>query len=99
MASEVAKALMGKMNSSYTPHHAPSTKVLVQHTAKLHISEKKRSIEHTRYTGYPGGLRQETLGSYMARRGKSETLRRTVRGMLPRNQQLTERMKNLKIEE
>lgn len=99
VASEVAKALMGKMNSSYTPHHAPHTEVLVRHAKKLLISEKKRSIERVRYTGYPGGLRKETLGSYMTRRGVEEALRRAVKGMLPRNTLLVGRMKNLKIEE
>lgn len=97
VASEAAKALMGKTYAAYTPHIALRVRVTVVHAGRMHTTEKKRHETYTHYSGYPGGLKRETRASLALRRGVDEVLRRTVKGMLPRNRLLTQRMKNLTI--
>jgi len=100
VASEAAKALMGKANADYTPHIRSDIKVTIEHAGKLRVSEKKRLQKiYTRYTGYPGGLRKESLGSLVGRKGNVAALKKAIRGMLPRNTMLVARLKNLSITE
>ena len=87
VASEAAKALMGKMRPDYTPNKNSNVKVSVTNAGKLYIRERKRSRTiYTTYSGYPGGL-------------KKEAVRRAVARMLPRNTMHTPRLKNLSITE
>lgn len=100
VASEAAKALMGKTHASYTPHIRSQVKVEITNAGKLRISEKKRLQKvYTRYSGYPGGLKHESLGSLRGRSGASAALRHAVKGMLPRNTMLVARLKNLIIKD
>jgi large subunit ribosomal protein L13 len=100
VASEAAKALMGKKQASYTPHIRSDVRVEVQNASKLRILEKKRAQKtYTTYSGYPGGFKKETLANLSARKGHGEALRRAVRRMLPRNTMLTARLKNLIVTE
>ncbi len=66
---------------------------------KVRISGTKSDTKiYTRYTGYPGGLKQETYKELVARHGKDEALRNAVYGMLPGNKLRAKRMKLLTIE-
>ncbi len=98
IASEAAKALMGKTLPSYTPHIRSDVKVHVTNADKIRITEKKRTQQtYVSYSGYPGGLRTETLAMLNSRRGRSEVVRRAIARMIPRNRLHTARMKNLTI--
>lgn len=100
VASEAAKALMGKMRADYTPNKHSDVKVSVVNAGKLYIRERKRSSTiYTTYSGYPGGQKRESLASLTARKGNSEALRRAVARMLPRNTMHTPRLKNLVVTE
>ena len=100
VASEAAKALMGKMRADYTPNRNSNIKVSVANAGKLYIRERKRSRTiYTTYSGYPGGLKKESLASLTARKGNAEAIRRAVARMLPRNTMHTPRLKNLSITE
>jgi large subunit ribosomal protein L13 len=100
VASEAAKALMGKMRADYTPNKFSDVKVTVSNVGKLYTREKKRATKtYTSYSGYPGGLKRETLASLNARKGKGEAVRRAVMRMLPRNTMRVGRLKNLTVTE
>src|SRR3989344_1148492 len=100
VASEAAKALMGKTRADYTPNKNSGVKVTVSNAGKLYIRERKRSRTiYTTYSGYPGGLKKESLSSLTARKGNGEAIRRAVARMLPRNTMHTPRLKNLSITE
>lgn len=100
VASEAAKALMGKTDASYTPHILSDVKVTISHASKIQMPEKKRMAKtYTHYTGYPGGLRKATFSTLTARKGVGEAIRLAVKRMLPRNTMLVARMKNLIITE
>lgn len=99
VATVAAKALMGKTRADYVPHINSNVKVNVINASKIYTREKKRTQKtYTSYSGYPGGLRHETLSQLIARKGgNGEALRRAVSRMLPRNTMKTARMKNLTI--
>ncbi len=98
VASTAAKALMGKMSPAYTPHIQSVSKVVVTNAGKLHIPEKRRLQKvYTNYSGYPGGLKKETLSSLTARKGNSAALKRAIQRMLPRNAMRNDRLKRLTI--
>src|SRR3989344_5088969 len=100
VASEAAKALMGKTRPDYTPNKSSGVKVTVTNASKLYIRERKRTQTiYTTYSGYPGGLKRESLASLTARKGRGEALRRAVSRMLPRNTMHTARMKSLTVTE
>lgn len=100
VATEAAKALMGKTSADYTPHVRSDVKVSVQNAGKVYTRERKQLQKiYTSYSGYPGGFKKESLSSLNARKGKGEAIRRAVKRMLPRNTMLTPRMKNLTITE
>src|SRR3989344_5469301 len=100
VASEAAKALMGKAHADYTPHILSNVKVTIENASKTRTTEKKRLQKiYTTYSGYPGGLKKESLGNLMGRKGNREVIRRAIKGMLPRNTMLVARLKNLSITE
>ena len=90
--------LMGKTSPQYMPHVRSDVKVSITNAEKLYIRERKRTQKiYTTYSGYPGGMKRESLSSLNARKGHGEALRRAVARMLPRNTMHTPRMKNLII--
>ncbi len=98
IASEAAKALMGKTSADYTPNIRSDVKVVVNNCGKLYTPEKKRRQKvYTNYSGYPGGLKSETLANLNARKGPGEAVRIAVSRMIPRNTMHTARMKNLTV--
>lgn len=100
VATEAAKALMGKTSADYTPHIASQVHVTVTNAGKIRMTEKKRLQKvYTQYSGHPGGLKKESLGSLVGRSGKSAAVRKAVERMLPRNTMKTGRLKRLNVTE
>jgi len=100
VASEAAKALMGKTRADYTPHVKSDVKVMISNASKLSISEKKRAMKtYQRYSGYPGGQKSLSLANMAARKGYREVIRHAVQRMLPNNTMRVGRLKNLIITE
>lgn len=100
VASEIAQLLMGKNNPTFVRHIAPTVTVTVQHASQLTMTQKKRGEkEYSQFSGYPGGLRKETLESVIEKKGYGEVIRRAVYGMLPNNKLRPIMLKNLIIEE
>lgn len=100
VASEAAKALIGKMSPDYTPNVRSDVKVTITNASKLVVREKKLLQKtFTRYTGFPGGFKKESLGRLNARKGEGEAVRRAVASMLPKNTMRVARMKNLTVTE
>jgi large subunit ribosomal protein L13 len=100
LATDVAATLMGKNSTSFAKHTAASVTVRVTNASKIDVSDKKKENEtYATFSGYPGGLKKETLGHLGDRRGYAEVLRRTVGGMIPNNKLKKLRLKNLLISE
>jgi large subunit ribosomal protein L13 len=98
VASEAAQALLGKKSPQYVKNFVLPVHVTIANVSKLRISEKREAqTTYIRYTGYPGGLRSQTMTELKAKKGLDEVVRMTVDGMIPRNKLRKERMKRLSI--
>ncbi len=100
VATEAALHLMGKHTPAYRPNKAGDTSVIITNASKLSIPEKKRAQElYSRYSGYPGGLKQLRMEEVIDKKGYREIVRIAVKGMLPKNRLQSVRMKKLSITE
>lgn len=100
VAGEVAILLMGKNSASFAKNKVAPAEVEVTNASKVKIDEKKlKSKKYKRFSGYPGGLKEETLSHLLERKGYSEALRIAVYGMLPKNKLRDRMIKNLIVKE
>jgi len=98
VASEAASALLGKKSVHFVKNKVLPVKVTITNASKLVLTEKRVSQKgYTRYTGYPGGLKQFTMSELKAKKGIGAVIHKTVDGMIPRNKLRKERMKRLII--
>lgn len=98
LAAEIAKILRGKHKPMYTPHLDCGDNVIVINAEKVATTGKKVSDKvYHRHTGYPGGLRTETLGQVLGGRFPERAIERAVRRMIPRGPLGREQMRNLKV--
>jgi large subunit ribosomal protein L13 len=97
LASRIARILEGKHKPTYTPNLDSGDHVIVLNAARIAVtSDKLESKLYIRHSGYPQGLKQETLGHLLERRPE-EVIRRAVRGMLPRTKLGAQQLRKLKI--
>lgn len=98
VATEVVKVLTGKDTPAWRPNKLPKNRrVLVTNAAHVELSSTRlESKVYYRYSGYPGGLREETLKHLMAR-NPEEVIRRAVFGMLPKNKLRAQALKCLEV--
>jgi large subunit ribosomal protein L13 len=97
LASRIARLLEGKHKPTYTSHLDGGDHVIVVNAAKIAVTSDKRETKvYVRHSGYPQGLRSETLGDLLERRPE-EVIRRAVKGMLPHNRLGVQQLRKLKI--
>ncbi len=97
LASRIAVVLEGKHKPGYATHIDTGDHVIVLNATRIDIGRGKLEQKvYSRHSGYPGGLRQETLGELLARRPE-EVIRRAVKGMLPRNRLGVQQLRKLKV--
>jgi len=85
MCSRIAAVLRGKNKASYTPHFDAGDFVIVINAEKVVFTGNKLEEKlYDHFTGYPGGLKQETAKNLLARRPEA-VIERGVKGMLPKN--------------
>jgi large subunit ribosomal protein L13 len=97
MATEVAVLLRGKNTASWLPYITPENRVIIFNTDKIKVTGKKLEQKfYHHHTGYPGGLKEESLGKLLARDSR-EVIKLAVYGMLPRNKTRDKIIRNLKL--
>ena len=100
LATEVATLLMGKNMPDFSRHTVADVTVRIENAAKMDIPKKKmKSNIYQSYSGYPSGRKEETLGHLANRLGYQEVLKRSIKGMLPKNKLQSRLLKNLIITE
>lgn len=99
ISSEAAAILRGKRDTGFAPNKVSADTVVIENASKIDLSERRLQDEYQTYSGYPGGLRYESRGHLLDRRGMKEVLVRTIRGMLPRNKLRDQMLKNLTIKD
>jgi len=97
LASRVARVLEGKHRSTFVPHLDSGDHVIVLNAARISVTGNKRETKlYVRHSGYPMGLKQETLGELLERRPE-EVVRRAVKGMLAHNRLGSKQLRKLKV--
>ena len=97
LASQVAILLRGKHKPDFTPHLDLGDHVIVINADKIKVTGRKMSQKvYKRYTGYPSGLRVQTLEKVMQSRPERVFLH-AVKGMLPKNRLGRKMIKKLRI--
>jgi len=84
LATEAASVLSGKRNPKYTPFLDMGDHVIVINAGKVRLTGlKSQSKTYRRYTGFPGGLREESFTRLMDRRPE-KVVEDAIKGMLPK---------------
>jgi large subunit ribosomal protein L13 len=97
LATRVARVLAGKHKATWAPNLDTGDHVIVLNAAKITVtSDKHDTKSYVRHSGYPQGLKQESLGHLLERRPE-EAVRRAVKGMLPKTRLGTQQLRKLKI--
>jgi len=97
MSTQIAIMLMGKSKPMYTTHIDCGDYVVVINADNLVVTgEKATDKMYYRHSGYIGNLKEATLKDKQARKS-GEVIRLAVKGMLPKNKLVDERLKRLKI--
>jgi large subunit ribosomal protein L13 len=85
LATEAASMLAGKNNPKYTPFIDVGDHVIVVNADKIVLTGlKSQQKVYRRYTGFPGGLREESFVRLLARRPE-KIVEDAIKGMLPKN--------------
>lgn len=96
-ASKIALILRGKNKPDYTPSMDMGDFVVVVNAEKIAVTGKKEDEKvYYRHTGFPGGLKSETVKTMRAKH-PDRILRSAVKGMLPKNSLGAKMLKKLKI--
>jgi large subunit ribosomal protein L13 len=97
VATEVATLLRGKHKPTWAPHVDTGDHVIVVNAAKLDISVRKAEDKlYWRHSGYPGGIRAESLEHLLAR-DPERVVRKAVKGMLPKGPLGRSMIKKLRV--
>jgi len=100
VASEAASYLMGKKSPAYKRNELSKVEVSIVNCGKADINEKKKKDKnYVTFTGFRGGLYNESLGELIEKKGAREAFRLAVYRMLPSNALRREMMKNLTVKE
>ncbi len=97
LATRIATLLEGKHKPMYSPHIDTGDHVVVVNAGKIKVTGNKLlQKRYYRHSGYPGGLKEETLQTLMARKPEL-VIERAVKGMLPQSRLGRAMIKKLKV--
>ncbi len=84
LATKAASVLSGKLNPQYVPYMDTGDHVIVINAEKVRLTGlKSQSKLYRRYTGFPGGLREESFTRLLSRKPE-KILEEAIKGMLPK---------------
>lgn len=97
LASQVAAILRGKHKPTFTPHVDTGDFVIIINAEKVVLTGRKLSDKiYTRFSGYPGGLKEIPAGVMLARRPE-RVLELAIKGMLQHNRLGAQQYRKLKV--
>jgi large subunit ribosomal protein L13 len=97
LASEVAQIIRGKHKPTFSPASDVGDYVIVVNAEKIHVTGRKLDQKmYYRHSGYPGGLKEFTLGR-MLEEHPTRVIELAVKGMLPKNKLGRKMIKKLKV--
>jgi large subunit ribosomal protein L13 len=97
MSTIAARILMGKNKPTYTPYIDTGDHLIVINAEKVKLTGLKSQQKlYSRYTGFPGGLRQESFTKLLARRPEA-IVEQAIKGMLPKSKMGRQMATKLKV--
>jgi len=97
LATRAARILTGKNKPIYTPYIDTGDHLIVINAAKVKLTGlKSQSKIYSRYTGFPGGLRQESFTKLLARKPEA-IIEQAIKGMLPKTKMGRQMATKLKV--
>jgi large subunit ribosomal protein L13 len=85
LATQAANILSGKNNVLYTPYMDMGDHLIVVNCEKIVLTGMKSDSKlYRRYTGFPGGLREESFMKLLSRRPEA-IVEQAIKGMLPKS--------------
>ena len=85
LSTVAASVLAGKLNPLYTPYIDMGDHIIVINAEKIVLTGMKSDQKlYRRYTGFPGGLREESFIKLLARRPEA-IVEQSIKGMLPKS--------------
>jgi large subunit ribosomal protein L13 len=97
LATQAASILAGKLNPLYTPYIDMGDHVVIINAEKIVLTGLKSDQKlYRRYTGFPGGLREESFVKLLARRPEA-IVEQAVKGMLPKSKMGRQMATKLKV--
>jgi len=100
VASQAASLLIGKNIVGFERNKAPGSRVLITNASKAKMDPvKSKAKKYTYFSGFAGGLREETREHLAERLGTKKVFWFAVYGMLPKNKLRAKMIKNLTVKE
>ena len=97
LAAQAATLLRGKHKPMYAPHMDTGDFVVIVNAEKVAVTGNKRTDKFVyRHSGYPGGLRQRSVGE-MLEKQPDRLVEKAIKGMLPKNRLGRAMGKKLKV--
>ena len=97
LAAQVARILRGKHKPIFAPHVDTGDHVIIVNADKIVLTAGKAEKKLVyRHSGYPGGLRTQTYANLLEIK-PTDAVRKSVRGMLPKNRLGRQMLKKLKV--
>ncbi|MBP7820517.1 50S ribosomal protein L13 [Candidatus Saccharibacteria bacterium] len=97
LSTKIATLLTGKEKPMFTHHIDCGDNVVVVNSDSLVVTgNKMKDKMYYRHSQYPGSLKEATLADKMAK-DSTDVIVLAVKGMLPKNKLMAERLKRLKV--
>ena len=97
LATEVARVLRGKHKPTFAPNLDSGDHVIVVNADKVVLTSDKADKKVVyRHSGYPGGIKSMSYREALDRK-PAEAVRRTIKGMLPKNRLGAQMLTKLKV--
>lgn len=97
VATTIAKYLIGKYKPTYTAHIDGGDYVVVINAKSVRVTgDKLTDKKYYRHSGFPGGIKERSLQEQLDK-DATKVIVDAVRGMLPKNKLVDERLKRLKV--
>ncbi len=98
LASIVANRLRGKHKTMFTPHIDTGDNIVIVNCEKVKLTGRKRSDERFYWhTGYPGGIKDRTLGQILDGKHPERLIVKAVERMITRGPLQRAQMKHLYV--
>ena len=98
LASQTAILLRGKHKPIFTPHIDCGDNIIVVNAEKVKLTgRKKTDKKFFWHTGFPGGVKERTIGQILSSKFPERVIEKAVERMVPRGPLGRQQMRNLRV--